>query len=163
MLTYKLVHLIEYHADNLAASLSRRVRMSERAGSYRNVSPIELEDAVCEIYRHLGTWLMSKKNSDIEERYNAVGARRAQQNVPLSELLWVIVLTKYNLQEFIGDVTFPGRAVDADEKQELSLLLDQFFDQAMYAAAVGYESGAVAGLKAGGTKKKKKTRNAVLV
>ncbi len=144
MLTYELVHLVEYHADNLAASLTRRVQMSERAGSYRNVSPIELEDAVREIYRNLGTWLVTKKNSDIEERYIGIGARRAEQKVPLSELLWVIILTKYNLEEFIGDVTFPGRAVDADEKQELSLLLDQFFDQALYAAAVGYESFAEA-------------------
>jgi len=139
MLTYKLVHLIEYHADKLAAGLVRRVQMSERAGSYRNVSPVELEETVREIYQHLGAWLLSKSESDIEQRYTAIGTRRAEQDVALSELIWVIVLTKRNLREFIEDVSFPGRITDVSEKQELTQLLDQFFDQALYAATVGYE------------------------
>jgi len=139
MLTYKLVHLIQYHSDNLAASLLRQVQMSERAGSYRNVPPADLKDRVHEIYSHLGSWLQDKSTSDIQQRYTAIGARRAEQDVPLSELVWVIVLTKRNLWEYIEDVSLPGRAVDVSEKQELELLIDQFFDEAIHAAAVGYE------------------------
>jgi hypothetical protein len=139
MVTYKLVQLIQYHSNNLAAGLVRQVQLSERAGAYRNVPPQELHDAVCEIYRHLGTWLMNKSESDVEQRYTAIGGRRAEQNVPLSELVWVIVLTKRNLREFIEDMSFPGRLLDLEEKHELSLLLDQFFDQAIHAAVVGYE------------------------
>ena len=138
-MTYKLVHLIEYHSAQLAAGLVGRVHMSERAGSYRNVSPVELQDAVCEIYRHLGTWLLSKSDSDVEQRYTAIGTRRAEQDVPLSELVWVIVMTKRNLWEYIDDMSFPGRVVDLAEKHEMSQLIDQFFDQAIHSAVVGYE------------------------
>jgi hypothetical protein len=113
--------------------------MSERAGSYRNVPPVELKEVVGEIYRHLGTWLLDKSESDVEQRYMAIGTRRAEQNVPLCELVWVIVLTKRNLWEFIEDVAFPGRAVEVSEKQELVQLLDQFFDEAIHGAVVGYE------------------------
>jgi len=139
MLTFKLVHLIEYHSDTLAAGLLRQVQRSDRTGSYRNVSPTDVKDRVEEIYHHLGTWLLDKIESDIEQRYRAIGARRAEQNVPLSELVWVIVLTKRTLWEFIDDVSLPGRAVDISEKQELLQLLDQFFDLATYAAVKGYE------------------------
>jgi hypothetical protein len=139
MLTFKLVHLIEYHSANLAAGLLRQVQKSERTGSYRNVPPLDLKERVQEIYYHLGAWLLDKSEGEIEQRYTAIGARRAEQNVPLSELVWVIVLTKRNLWEFIDDVSFPGRAVDVAEKQELLQLLDQFFDQAIHAAVVGYE------------------------
>jgi hypothetical protein len=139
MLTYKLVHLIEYHADNLASSLLRRVKHSERAGSYRNVPPEELKKVVSEIYHHLGAWLLNKTESDIEQRYTAIGSRRAGQGVPLRELVWVIVLTKRNLCEFINDMSFPGRAVEELERQEMLQLLDQFFENAIYAAVVGYE------------------------
>jgi hypothetical protein len=139
MLTYKLVHLIEYHSGNLAASLQHRVEHSERAGSYRNVPPQELQKVVSEIYHHLGTWLLNKTESDIQQRYTAIGARRAEQRVPLSELVWVIVLTKRNLYEFINDMSFPGRSVDAAEKQEMLQRLDQFFEHAIHAAVSGYE------------------------
>ncbi len=139
MLTYKLVHLIEYHSDALAAGLLHKVQKSERAGSYKNVPPEELKQLVRDIYQHLGAWLLDKSESDIEQRYTAIGNRRAEQKVPLSELIWAIVLTKRNLAEFIDDVSFPGRAVDVSEKQELLQLIDQFFDHAIYSAAVGYE------------------------
>jgi hypothetical protein len=139
MLTYKLVRLIEYHADSLAAGLLRRVQKSERAGSYLNVPPLELKDRVHEIYQHLGAWLVDTNASDIEQRYTAIGTRRAEQNIPVSELVWVIVLTKHTLWEFINDVSFAGRAVEVSEKQELLQLLDQFFDEAIHAAVVGYE------------------------
>jgi hypothetical protein len=115
------------------------VQQSERAGSYDNVPPVELKGLVYEIYHHLGTWLLEKSEGDIEQRYTAIGARRAEQGVPLSELVWVIVLTKQNLWEFIDDVSYPDRAVDISEKQQLLHLVDQFFDQAIHAAVVGYE------------------------
>jgi hypothetical protein len=139
MPSYKLIHLIQYHSDNLAADLTRKVRISGRAESYRNLSPGELKERVYEIYHHLGAWLLDKGEPDIEQRYSMIGARRADQDVPLSELVWVMVSTKHNLWEFIGDMSVPGRAVDTADKQELLQLLDRFFDQAIYAAVVGYE------------------------
>jgi hypothetical protein len=139
MVSYRLVRVIEYHSDSLAAGLLRRVQMSDRAGSYLNVPPEELKQRVYEIYRHLGTWLMDKSAADIEQRYTAIGACRAEQDVPLSELVWAIVLTKQNLCEFIDDVTFPGRIAEMSDKQEILHLLDEFFNEAIYAAAVGYE------------------------
>src|SRR5450755_1415175 len=67
MLSYNLIHLVQYHADNLAASLLRRAEMSKRAESYRNVSAVDLKERVYEIYHHLGTWLVDKR----ETRYRA--------------------------------------------------------------------------------------------
>lgn len=142
MLTFKLVHLIQYHSDQLAESLLRQVQMSECTESYCNVPPKELKEKVRDIYQHLGTWLLDKTESDIAQRYSAISGRRTEQNVPLSELVWVIILTKRTLFAFVNDVSFPGRAVEASEKQELFQLVDQFFDLAIHAAVVGHESAA---------------------
>jgi hypothetical protein len=142
MLTHKLIHLIQYHSENLAASLVRQVQMSDRAGSYRNVSPEELKQRVFEIYRHVGEWLLNKSEADIEDRYRAIGARRVEQNVSLSELVWVIVLTKRNLWMYINDVSVPGRTADVSEKQEIQARLEQFFDEAIHAAVAGSEFAA---------------------
>ena len=142
MLTFKLVHLIQYHSDRLADSLLCQVKMSGRARSYCNVSPVELKDRVHDIYRHLGSWLLDKRESDIDQRYAAIGARRTEQQVPLSELIWVIVLTKNTLYKFVDDVSVPGQVADIAEKQELLQRLSQFFDEAIYATTAGYEHAA---------------------
>ena len=155
MLTYRLVRLIETHSEALASSLLYRVQASEKTESYANVPPEELKQRVRDIYLHLGEWLLDKSEADIEQRYTQIGARRAQQKVPLSQLVWAIILTKENLWEFIMNEVAPDRPVELFSKQELLQLLDQFFDRAIYAAAVGYEW-----VKADSDKDEKKMRKA---
>ena len=136
---YRLVRLIENHSQALAASLLDRVKNSEATSSYKNVPPEELQVRVFEIYRHLGDWLITKDERDIEARYVEVGARRALQHVPLSQLVWAIVLTKENLWEFIKKETALERPVEVFGEMEMLEWLDQFFDRAIYYAAMGYE------------------------
>jgi hypothetical protein len=144
MLAYRLVRLIEKHSDALAAGLLKRVQVSEFTRDYRNVPPEELQQTVYEIYRHLGDWLLGKSEFDIKERYSEIGARRAQQHVPLSQLVWVIVLTKENLWEYLKHEAGMERPVEVFGELEMLQLLDQFFDRAIFFASVGYETARVA-------------------
>jgi hypothetical protein len=139
MLAYRLVRLIETHSDALAASLLERVRSSPMVAEYRLVPPEELKLRVSEIYRHLGEWLISKSQDDIEKRYVEIGARRAAQGVPLSQLSWTIVLTKENLWEYMKKETVMERPTEVFGELEMLQLLDQFFDRAIFYAAVGHE------------------------
>src|SRR5262249_54448040 len=97
MMLYRLVRLIETHSQALAACLLDRVQRSGATPDYKNVPPEELKERVYEIYRHLGDWLITKDEVDLETRYLEIGARRASQGVPLSQLVWTIILTKENL------------------------------------------------------------------
>jgi hypothetical protein len=142
MLAYRLVRLIETHSDALAAGLLQRVQNSELTQGYRNVPPEELKQRVYEIYRHLGDWLLGKTEFDIEARYREIGVRRAQQNVPLSQLTMTIILTKDNLWEFLKRESVLDRPVEVFGEFELLQLLEQFFDHAIYYASVGYERAA---------------------
>jgi hypothetical protein len=139
IITYRFVRLIEDHSEALASGLLHKVQKSSRTENYCKVPDEDLKQRVSDIYRHLGEWLLHKNEADIEKRYTEIGARRAHQGVPLSELIWAIVLTKHNLWEFILDEAYPERPVEILGKQELLQLLDQFFDRAIHAAAVGYE------------------------
>ncbi|MGB9233727.1 MAG: hypothetical protein WCC04_04880 [Terriglobales bacterium] len=139
MLAYKLVRLIETHSDALAAGLLAKVQNSELTRSYRNVPPEDLKDRVFDIYNHLGEWLLGKGGFDIEQRYEEIGTRRVHQRVPISELIWVIILTKENLWEFLKKESSPERPAEAFGELEMLQLLDQFFDRAIYYASVGYE------------------------
>jgi hypothetical protein len=140
MLSHRFVRLIEDHSDALASGLLHKVQRSARTEAFRRVvPPDELKQRVYEIYRHLGEWLLDKSESDIEQRYTKIGTRRAEQGVPLSQVIWAIILTKDNLWEFVLDESYPDRPVEVFGKQELLQLLDQFFDLAIHSAAVGYE------------------------
>jgi hypothetical protein len=140
MILYRLVRLIETHSQALAACLLDRVQSSSLTQSYQQHVPgEELKETVYEIYRHLGEWLMGKDESQLEQRYLKIGSRRAGQQVPLSELIWVIILTKDNLWEFIKKESVLERPVEVFGELEMLQLLEQFFDRAIYHASVGYE------------------------
>jgi hypothetical protein len=139
MLLYRLVRLIETHSQALAAALLSRVQESDQTHDYRKVPPEELKERVYEIYRHLGDWLLGKTEFDIERRYMEIGARRARQRVPFSQVAMTIVLTKENLWEFLKKESPMDRPVDVFGELEMLQLLEQFFDHAIYYAALGYE------------------------
>ena len=92
-----------------------------------------------EIYRHLGEWLETKSGHDVETRYTEIGARRAAQGVPLSQLTWTIILTKENLWEFLKRETLAEDLREVLGELEMLQLLDQFFDRAIYYGAIGFE------------------------
>ena len=68
-----------------------------------------------------------------------IGARRAKQNVPFSQVAWAIILTKDNLWEFLKKEREMDRPVEVFGEMEMLQLLDNFFDRAVFYAAVGYE------------------------
>lgn len=138
MLTYRLVRLIETNSDSLASGLLEKVQNSELTRSYRNVPPEELKQRAYEIYRHLGEWLLGKSVFDIEQRYEEIGTKRAHQGVPISELIWTILLTKENLWDFLKRESVIERPTEAFGELEMLQLLEQFFDRAIYYAAIGH-------------------------
>jgi hypothetical protein len=139
MLAYRLVRLIETHSAGLAAGLLAKVQNSQFTRDYRNVPPEDLQERVFEIYRHLGDWLLGKSEFDIKERYLEIGERRAEQHVPLSQVVWVIVLTKENLWDYLRQEAGMECPTEVFGELEMLQLLDQFFDRAIFYASMGYE------------------------
>jgi hypothetical protein len=136
---YRLVHLIETHSNELASHLLNRVLNSLETPDYHLVPDEDLRDRVYQIYRHLGDWLISRDEFDLAERYEKIGARRAKQGVPFSQVAWAIVLTKDNLWDFLKRHSEMERPVEVFGELEMLELLELFFDRATYYAATGYE------------------------
>jgi hypothetical protein len=145
MHAYRLVRLIEAHSDALANSLLEKVQQSSSTLNYcHRVPPDELRQRVHEVYAHLGEWLLRKEDTGLERRYREIGARRYRQQVPLAELIWVIVLTKETLWQYVSWETVPDRPVEVFGEIELVNLVGQFFDSAIYFATAGYDEARVA-------------------
>lgn len=140
MIALKLARLIESHADQLAMGLVQKICTSLRTAEYHDAVPREeLERSVREIYHHISDWLLTKTESDIELRFTGTGMRRAMEGLSFSQLLWALAMTKEHLWAFLRREALIDRPVELFGELELMMLLDQFFDRAMYYAAVGYE------------------------
>jgi len=148
MFAIRLVHLIEAHADDLSRGLMQRLKSSPQCAELLHRVPAEeLERRVREIYRNLSDWLLTKTESEIEERYIGLGVRRLRQGVPFSNFLWAVNLTKEYLWEHLEKEGLLEEPVELLGEIELVHNLERFFDRATYFAAVGYESAGHAKLR----------------
>jgi hypothetical protein len=140
MIALRLVHLIESHSDQLAESLFHKLERSSRAADLRKVPGHEIRERTHEVYRNLSDWLLTKTEEDIERVYKPLGRRRAEQGVALSALCWAIMMIEENLWDFLEMEGMREKPLEILGGFELLRLMDQFFDQAVYYATVGYES-----------------------
>jgi len=139
MFALRLVRLVEEHADQLAENLLKKLKASESCNDLLSLVPdSELKNRAYEIYRHMSEWLLSRTEAEIEERYLGLGARRAQQDVPFSQMLFAIQTVKENLWDFLRNEDFM-EAQDLIGEMELLYSLERFFDRVIYFASVGHE------------------------
>lgn len=139
LLAYRLVKLIETHSDELAAGLVEKLRHDPKTCHYGAEPSQEFKEKVTEVYQHLGEWLLGCTEGDIERRYLEIGQRRRAQGVELSQLICAINLVKTHLLEFLKNENLVQKPVELLGEIEVLQLLEQFFDRAIYYAAVGYE------------------------
>jgi hypothetical protein len=140
MFAVRLVQLIERHADALSEGLEQKLRNATRSQELLQKVPAdELRRRSHEIYRHLGEWLTTKTESDIEERYIGLGMRRARQGVSFSAFLWAVNSTKEHLWEFLEREGLLEEPLELIAELDLLHSLEIFFDRVLYFASVGYE------------------------
>jgi len=144
VIALRLVRLIDTHSDALAARLLAKVQYCPLLPDYDKVPFEELKHRVRETYQDLGNWLLGKSVHDIKISYREIGARRAAQHVPLSQVIWAIALTKENLWEFLDQELVLDRPLEIFGELEILKLVDQFFQRAQFYASIGYEQSQAA-------------------
>ena len=137
----RLIDLIETNAARLSQSLLESVLSSDRTTDMRREDSTQLLQRAKEIYGDLGNWLLTKTDTEIEQRYRQIGERLAKLGIPESHWVWSIALGRQHLWRFLQTEAFPEGAFQVFSQLELVQLLDQFFDRAIYYGILGYEAG----------------------
>ncbi len=145
MLAVRLVQLIEDHAEELTRGLLNDLGTNARIPSYRKFPRDELRRRVYDVYRNLGRWLGEKTDEMIAASYRELGQRRCAEGIPLSEVVYALILIKYRLRDYIRCSGLVDSAVDLFQEQELHRSVGQFFDKAVYYTVVGYERASESG------------------
>ena len=150
MLGARLLQLIQAHAGSLTNEVIMDLRTNERTPSFGRMSLSNLESRIGALFSNLGRWIGDSDESAVRVEYEDMGRRRFREGVPVSELVWVLLLTKRHLRRYIRDhglVDFVGDRMMPDELlplelhsiQELNYQVGVFFDRALYHLARGYE------------------------
>jgi hypothetical protein len=153
MISANLIELISIHSSKLTADVALDLTTNERTRGFRAVPVGDLEPRVFELFHHLGMWISNPKAARVQEEFSEWGRRRFGQGIPLSEIIYAVLLLKHHLRRYIRDhglieASFPR--VESDyilpmhlhSLQDLNEQVGLFFDEALYHLARGYEAEA---------------------
>jgi hypothetical protein len=140
MRALKLVQHMKTNADRMSAGVLQRIGASDRCSNLLLKVPAEdQKQSSLEIYHDLTDWLASESDLAIEERYGALGMRRAQQGVPFSDLYWAVCIAHEHLWEYMQEECLLDEPVEFWGGVMLLRSLTQFFDRALYFALLAYQ------------------------
>ena len=153
MLGASLLALIQSHVGPLTKETLEDLVTNDRTPSFRRLRRSELDSRVALLFNNLAKWIGNPNDEAMRDEYEEMGRTRCQQGVPISELVYAIILTKKHLRRYIrehGLVDFAGDRVAPIELlplelhsiQELNYQVGEFFDRALFHLARGYEAEA---------------------
>jgi hypothetical protein len=136
---HSLIALVESHAEDLTKDLVNDVMSNPRTTFLHSLSREELQKAGLEIYRNLGRWIAETDEEAIEHEFAAAAKRRHADGMPASELVYAMFLVKQHLLTYIHRNQLVDSIVELYQREELELLIGQFFDKVTYFTLKGYE------------------------
>lgn len=150
MLSVRLIKLIETHADSLTREVVDDLLTNEHTRSHLRIPKEQLAPRIFRLFQNLGNWIGDPKDNAIRAEYEECGSLRCGQGIPMSEIIYSLILTKKHLRRYIrehGFVEFSGDRITSGELvplelysiQELNYVVGDFFDRALYYLTRGYE------------------------
>ena len=150
MISAKLVELIEMHSSRLTKDVAEDLATNPRTPGFRTVPREELEQRVFQIVHHLGNWIGEARSATVEAEFGEWGRRRFDQGIPISEIVYAIIVLKQHLRRYIRDNGLVDAAFPRTESdyvlpmhlyslQDLNARVGEFFDEALYHLTRGYE------------------------
>jgi hypothetical protein len=71
--------------------------------------------------------------------FEALGRQRFEEQIPLEELVYAIILTKRHVRASVGRLYEIESAIELHYVIDLHAMIDLFFDRALHATVTGYE------------------------
>ena len=136
----RLVQVMRNKSDAMASELVARIRASvECSDLLAHVPEGEQKQYAREIYRDLTDWLVNRRETVLEQRYVALGRRRAGQGVPISHLFRAVTIAHQYLWDYMQQECLHEDPVEFWGGVILLRSLSEFFDRIVHCVLIGYE------------------------
>jgi len=150
VLSARLIELIQTHAERLTRDVLKDYATNPRTRHWNVVPAAELEQRVLSTYKNLGNWIGDPREESVQAEYEEWGRKRYRNGIPLSEVVFAVILLKQHLRKYIRDHGLVEHSRNRQDQmeilpvhlygiQELNYLVGDFFDKALYHLARGYE------------------------
>jgi hypothetical protein len=150
MISARLVELIQNHAPQITKDVVDDLQANPLTRGFHAVPRLDLEARIFEICHRLGNWIGASANEAVQTEFEEWGGRRFGQGIPLSQIVYAVILLKRHLRRYIkdhgliessfprveGDYVLPMHLISL---QDLDGMVSEFFDKALYHLARGYE------------------------
>ena len=139
MISMMLVKMIEEHAEQITEGLLKDIQTNPKTTSYQKFSAEKIQKRAYNVYKNLGEWLVDTKGDKAQETYLALGRQRYEENIPLSQVIFALVLTKNHLLKYVKMFGLVDTALELHRELDLFRLVNEFYDKAIYYTVRGYE------------------------
>jgi hypothetical protein len=127
-----LIGLLEAQADALIAEALQALITNPRTPSFRGVPRDEVTARLRVAYRTLTGWISKPDDDAVRAAFEDWGRTRFKQQIPVSELVYAVLLAKDHLRRRAG-------AQGVAEAATLEHGIGEFFDRGLYYLLRGYE------------------------
>jgi hypothetical protein len=141
MLIPNLILAIETHAETLAAEFVADLMSNPKVYRLRKMGKEDLERAALGLYGRLSAWLAVKDPKEIEDLFTSRARVQRQAEIPLREIVFAVLLLKRHVWEFVKRNALVDSISDLYARDEVIILIAEFFDRMLYATVCGYEEG----------------------
>lgn len=136
----RLVQIMRDKSESMSDEVVARIRTSVECCDLRcHVPETEQKQYAREIYQDLTEWLVNPSESVLEQRYVALGKRRAGQGIPASHLFSAVTIAHEHLWDYMQQECLHEDPVEFLGGVILLRSLSSFFDRVVYFALIGYE------------------------
>lgn len=140
MLSGRLIHLIEDHQEQIAASVIQEIRRQPDLAGLSRLSDAELRERGQQILENLGYWLSGGHETEIDQSYETLGKARFEESVPLHESVRALAIIKDKMIDFVHYQGIARTALDLFAEEELERRVGHFFDALTIHMVRGYET-----------------------
>jgi hypothetical protein len=140
MVSGKLIHLIETHQEQIAASVIHEIRQHPDLVHLRKLPDAELRERGQQILENLDHWLEAGHEAEIAQRYEALGKARFEQSIPLHESVRALSITKDKMIDFISEQGLTKNSIELYAEEEFERRIGRFFDVLIIHMVRGYEN-----------------------
>jgi hypothetical protein len=87
----------------LAGDVARDLMTNPRTTGFARVNRQELEERLFNLLHHLGNWISDRRSENVQMEFADWGRRRFNQGIPISEIVFAIVILKQHLRRYVRE------------------------------------------------------------
>lgn len=141
MIYLKIMDVLKTDAEQLSRRVVNDLLSRGETEYHKKFSEDLIYERVYDVYSTLGYWLdRARPKEEIYKHFREIGKKRFDEGIPLHEVIMFLMLIKRHLWLYLLEKHFFESSYELMKSLELNNRVVLFFDRAILAASMGYET-----------------------